>query len=226
MEKIALVAALAAIGALVVPFLIAARDNSPRIDGADSTVPAVVLPPGSPGVTGTSPAIGPGLRPTSVPVGGPEASATTAVVIPSVRQPVAGSVANEFDLDVMSGVGYDLDVAAGQAANTCISSAFQHPECRDLYRVTGDTSAAQLSGVNSEGKDDANAIHLVSANDPPTRCPTMATQSRGYVRLTALTAGSRMCLNTRQGRWVMLIVKAVPSGRDFPLSVHVLVLGS
>ena len=131
----------------------------------------------------------------------------------------------EFDLDVVGGIGYDLD--PGRESNGCSGSAWRHPECRDLYRTSGDDDPAKLMGVPTEGDEDFNGIGLVSASDTVERCRTseVSATSGGDVPLAELSEGSRMCVVTRQGRRALLTVRgAVPSSKSVALRLHVSVL--
>jgi hypothetical protein len=219
-----------ALGGLVVAAIVALTGVVTAVDAHQekarnrSTATASALPSVSPstgGPTSTPSASAVAIEPNAATTNGPGTAKTPG------RAPTTAAKAGayEFDLELTGGLGYDLD--PGRESNGCSGGAWRHPECRDLYRTSGDDDSAKLMGVPTEGQEDFNGIELVSASDTVERCRTssVSATSGGNVPLSALSDGSRMCIVTRQGRRALLTVRgAVPSGRSEALKVHVTVL--
>jgi hypothetical protein len=119
-----------------------------------------------------------------------------------------GDDVDEFDLDVLPGVQYDLDAGPG---------GLREP---DLYRTVDGPD--QISGVEVDGT--FNPVQVVVDNAAPALCRRLVGQTGGRVRLVDVERGSKICLVTGARRPVLLTIREMPAGRDAPLHLRVTVL--
>jgi DNA-binding SARP family transcriptional activator len=139
-------------------------------------------------------------------------------------------VFNEFDLAVHPGIGYDLDIPPGRPADWHTSNNPRSPDYDflDLYRTsrTAPEGENQISGVDVNGVNVYNAIHLVADTDPPAICRRAPQQGGGNVHMQDLHVGAKVCLRTGENRWAMITVRRMPADRAALIFVHVTVLTS
>ncbi|WP_433728147.1 AfsR/SARP family transcriptional regulator [Actinoplanes sp. CA-051413] len=142
------------------------------------------------------------------------------------KAPPAGGVFSEFDVAVRPGIGYDLDVPAGQPSDWHATNNPRSPDYDylDLYRTSPAAPHDQISGVDLTNTNAFNAVHAVNRGDPPQVCRGLPRQGGGNVRLAGLSAGAEVCLRTHAGRWALLTVARMPESRQSVLPLHVIVL--
>jgi hypothetical protein len=150
---------------------------------------------------------------------------------PAMVAPASGNgVFNAFDLAVLPGTAYDLDIPPGTPAGWHATNDEDSPDHAfvDLYRISSGVPPAQqhISGVDPDGTNEFNAIHPVADTDPPTACNGQSQQGGGRVKLGDLRVGANVCLRTHEGRWAMIKVVRMPTDGSAALVVHVTVLTS
>lgn len=128
---------------------------------------------------------------------------------------------NEFDLMVMPGVGYDLDILPGQPVSQHAGAKPSTPEYRylDLYRTWGGED--QLGGVDFRQINDYNTLTVVPSGADSAYCRALPTGAAGKAVVSRLSVGSQICLNTNDGRWALITVRELPATRLAPLRVHI-----
>ncbi|TWG11419.1 AfsR/SARP family transcriptional regulator [Actinoplanes teichomyceticus] len=140
--------------------------------------------------------------------------------------PPADGIFAEFDVAVRPGIGYDLDIPAGQPSDWHATNDPRSPDYHhlDLYRTSPDAPHDQISGVDLTETNAFNAVHAVNPGDPPQVCRGLSRKGGGNVRLAGLAPGAEMCLRTHAGRWALLTVIRMPERRQSVLPLHVTVL--
>jgi DNA-binding SARP family transcriptional activator len=145
---------------------------------------------------------------------------------PSTHDEQTPEVFNQFDLAVHPGIGYDLDIPPGRRSDWHATNNPRSPDYSylDFYRTSPKAPRDQISGVDLTNTNDFNAIHLVAADDQPTICHQLPRQGGGFVALTDLRTGAKVCLHTHDNRWAMISVTRMPENRAAMLFIHVVVL--
>jgi hypothetical protein len=121
------------------------------------------------------------------------------------------------------GIGYDLDIPPGQPADW---HSTNNPRSLDFYRTSPKAPQDQISGVDITNTNKFNVIHLVRADDQPDICHQLPQQGGGFVALSDLRIGSKVCLRTHSDRWAMITVTRMPDSRAALLFIRVTVLTS
>jgi hypothetical protein len=230
-SKLAVLTLVAAACGILAQLLVGADDIAHFLDRFAPGAEAAKVPSGGPSVPATT--AGPSAStapepthaadsPTPVPSG---ASRPEPSRIPPPPSPAAPPAAG-LRLQVFPGRAYDLD--PGIADSTREAHPDDPRDRFDLVRTKVDTPGEQdrVSGVNREGSnqnapESFNPIFRLDSARSRADCQARAISYGGNVVVSTLAPGSRLCVRTRQGRWVLLTVELATSNVEEPLTVRI-----